>query len=81
MPDVPPTESSERHWEKNWRLTIDTVIEEDFAAMAGVQRGLASGAIDEIRVGANEPALGLFHAALHDAMRAAGAGGQRASTT
>lgn len=81
VPDVPATESSERHWEKNWRLTIDTVIDEDFAAMAGVQRGLASGAIDEIRVGANEPALGLFHAALDDAMRVAGARDQRASTT
>lgn len=66
VPDEPVTESSQRHWESNWRLTLDTVISEDFAAMAGVQRGLASGAIDAIRVGANEPALGLFHAALHD---------------
>jgi len=70
VPDVAPTDSSERHWEKNWALTIDTVIHEDFAAMAGVQRGLSSGAIDAIRIGANEPALGLFHAALHDALSA-----------
>ena len=47
---------------------IDTVINEDFAAMAGVQRGLASGVLDHVRVGANEPALGLFHAALGDAL-------------
>lgn len=70
VPDVPATESSERHWEKNWKLTIDTVIDEDFAAMAGVQRGLSSGAIDTIRIGANEPALGLFHASLHEALSA-----------
>ncbi len=58
--------SAEAHWERNWRLTIDTVIDEDFAALAGAQRGLASGAIDAIRVGANEPALGFFHAAVAD---------------
>jgi phenylpropionate dioxygenase-like ring-hydroxylating dioxygenase large terminal subunit len=82
VPDEPATESSERHWEKNWRLTIDTVIAEDFAAMAGVQRGLASGAIDAIRIGANEPALGLFHAALHDRLGGPMSGAdQRASTT
>ncbi len=59
---------AERHWENNWRLTLDTVIHEDFAAMAGVQRGLSSGAIDHLTVGANEPALGMFHAALAEAM-------------
>ena len=32
---------------------------EDFAAMAGVQRGLASGVLDKVRIGANEPALGV----------------------
>lgn len=62
VPDDDRSEAIERHWERNWRITIDTVIEEDFAAMAGVQRGLASGAVDAIRFGANEPALGMFHA-------------------
>jgi nitrite reductase/ring-hydroxylating ferredoxin subunit len=70
IPTGPMTESATRHWERNWQLTIDTVITEDFAAMAGVQRGLVSGAIDSIRIGANEPALGLFHAALGEALRA-----------
>ena len=68
VPDEPATDSSERHWQRNWDLTIDTVINEDFAAMAGVQRGLASGVLDEVRIGANEPALGLFHQALADAL-------------
>jgi nitrite reductase/ring-hydroxylating ferredoxin subunit len=73
VPDVPPTESSERHWEKNWQLTIDTVIQEDFHAMAGAQRGLASGAIDSMRIGANEPAISLFHASLAEAIDASAA--------
>lgn len=72
VPDIPPTESSERYWGKNWQLTIDTVIHEDFAAMAGVQRGLESGVLTELLVGANEPALGLFHAALHDVLTGSG---------
>lgn len=70
VPASSSTPSAERHWERNWELTIDTVIEEDFAAMAGVQRGLASGAIDAIRVGANEPALAMYHDALDDALGA-----------
>lgn len=81
IPDVPtngPTgerqiseqmsESAARHWERNWKLTIDTVIEEDFAAMAGAQRGLASGALDQLRFGSNEPALTMFHEAVADAV-------------
>ena len=36
--------------------------------MTGVQRGLESGAIDAMRIGANEPALGLFHRSLADAL-------------
>lgn len=62
------TPSASRHWERNWELTINTVIEEDFHAMAGVQRGLASGALDVLSLGANEPALSYFHAALADAL-------------
>jgi len=68
VPAEPTSDSIERHWERNWKLTIDTVIEEDFAAMAGVQRGLASGAIDALRIGANEPALGMFHDAVAEAL-------------
>ena len=69
VPDEPIAESSERHWELNWKLTIDTVEQEDFAAMAGVQRGLASGAIDQLRFGANEPAVTYFHQSLAEALR------------
>jgi nitrite reductase/ring-hydroxylating ferredoxin subunit len=68
VPNAPETESARRHWENNWRLTIDTVEHEDFHAMAGVQRGVASGALDRVRFGANEPALIMFHQALEEAM-------------
>lgn len=58
----------QEHWEKNWRLTVDTVVNEDFLAMSGVQRGLSSGAFWSINVGANEPALGMFHSILDEEM-------------
>jgi hypothetical protein len=70
VPDVPPTDSSERHWQRCWDLTIDTVLAQDFAMMAEVQRGLAAGVLGDLHVGANEPALGLFHAALDESMAA-----------
>jgi len=72
IPVGPSTESSERHWENNWKLTIDTVEQEDFKAMAGVQQGVASGAIDRVRFGANEPALIMYHQALQAMLSAAG---------
>lgn len=65
------SEAPDRHWERNWRLTIDTVIDEDFHAMAGAQRGLASGAHESIVAGRNEPALGMFHRSLADALSGA----------
>jgi phenylpropionate dioxygenase-like ring-hydroxylating dioxygenase large terminal subunit len=64
LPRGEPTPSSERYWERNWCLTVDTVNDEDFSAMAGVQQGLASGALDEVHVGANEPAFSRYHRAL-----------------
>jgi nitrite reductase/ring-hydroxylating ferredoxin subunit len=72
VPDEAATPESDAYWEKNWQLTIDTVRDEDFAAMAGVQRGLAAGVFDELRVGANEPAVARFHRSLDTAMTAAG---------
>ena len=78
IPAGPSTGSSERHWENNWKLTIDTVEFEDFDAMAGVQRGMASGATDKVRFGANEPALIMYHQALSAAL--ADAAGDSAAT-
>lgn len=68
---IPPGEldgSAERHWLRNWELTINTVLHEDFRAMTGVQANLASGHLDALTFGRNEPALALFHRALEDAV-------------
>ena len=62
------SDESVQHWERNWRLTLDTVMDEDFRAMAGVQRGLTTGGTDGAVAGTNEPALGMFHRALADAL-------------
>lgn len=58
------TESAQRHWESNWELTIRTVLQEDFAMMAGVQRNLECGQLDHLTFGRNEPALAMYHQAL-----------------
>lgn len=68
LPELPTTDSALGHWERSLDLTISTVINEDFAAMAGVQRGLASGVIESIVAGQNEPALTMFHQSLLEAL-------------
>ena len=70
LPELPTTEAALGHWERSLDLTISTVINEDFAAMAGVQRGLASGVIDSVTAGQNEPALAMFHRSLLEALPA-----------
>ena len=57
-------ERPERYWERNWELTVGTVLDEDFTAMAGVQANLAAGHLDRLTFGRNEPALTIFHHAL-----------------
>ena len=59
---------TQEYWEKNWALTISTVLTEDFPAMAGVQRGLASEANTHFTVGRNEPALAAFQRSLAEAL-------------
>ena len=51
------------------QLTIATVVNEDFAAMTRVQRGLVSNVASAIRIGSNEPALGMFHTSLAEALQ------------
>lgn len=64
------TEKTEEYWEKNWHQTITTVFTEDFPAMEGVQRGLASGANTHFTVGRNEPALAAFQRSIRTALDA-----------
>lgn len=44
-------------WERNWERVNVTIPDEDFAAAVDVQRNIVAGAVDELRVGANERML------------------------
>ncbi len=44
-------------WDRNWERVCVTIPDEDFAAAVDVQRNIDAGAVDEIRVGANEHLL------------------------
>ncbi|MEL6861313.1 MAG: aromatic ring-hydroxylating dioxygenase subunit alpha [Pseudomonadota bacterium] len=65
------SESATRHWELSSKLLINTIEEEDFVAMEGVQKGIDSGVIDELQIGANEAGLSMYHSALKGALEAA----------
>jgi phenylpropionate dioxygenase-like ring-hydroxylating dioxygenase large terminal subunit len=56
-----PVETCTRaHWEQALELTLRTVIQEDFLVGEGAQRNYASGAIESVIYGRNEPALAYF---------------------
>lgn len=44
-------------WDRNWERVCVTIPDEDFAAAVDVQRNIDAGAVDAIRVGANEHLL------------------------
>jgi phenylpropionate dioxygenase-like ring-hydroxylating dioxygenase large terminal subunit len=60
IPEPATTESARGHWDRNMDLTVRTVVEEDFPVGEGIQAGLASGALEKIVYGRNEPALAHF---------------------
>ncbi|MEZ5558079.1 MAG: aromatic ring-hydroxylating dioxygenase subunit alpha [Pseudomonadales bacterium] len=55
---------SDEHWQRNFDLLVEVTDREDFATVAGVQRGFAAAAQDHLVFGRNEPGLQHFHAAL-----------------
>lgn len=66
-PSAAAAEETE-HWDKNWRVLMDTVLEEDFVVATAIQNGSSSGAQDHFTFGRNEPALQHFHAQLRAAL-------------
>jgi phenylpropionate dioxygenase-like ring-hydroxylating dioxygenase large terminal subunit len=61
VPEPPITEKARAHWDAN-NAILYGATDEDFALGESIQRGLASGANDEIVFGAFEHALAHFHA-------------------
>lgn len=69
VPEPATTDSARRHWERNWRILLDTILDEDFATMERVQRNLRTGAVPELAFGRNEIALQHFHEGVHAELR------------
>jgi len=65
IPEPAETDGARRHWDKNWRILLDTVLVEDFATMERVQRNLTTGSVPELAFGRNEIALQHFHEGIH----------------
>ena len=70
-PEPSLTDESDAHWEVNWKLTMDTVDNEDFKVAAGIQQGMASGAQDVVVYGSNEPAMQHYARRIRDAVESA----------
>jgi len=67
-PQTANTESARRHWDRNMDLLMATVEKEDFPVSEGIQRGLRSGAQDDVLFGRNEPSLQHFHKSVKAAL-------------
>ena len=62
IPEPPRTPEAEAHWEKSWTLLDGgTFAAEDFRAAALCQRGIESGMVKTITVGALEDGIAAFH--------------------
>lgn len=61
-------DAEQRVWDLNWKILMQTVLEEDFPVGETMQRAFASGAQDHLTFGRNEPALQHFHRSLADAL-------------
>ena len=65
--EPPRTPEAEAHWEKSWDLLDGgTFAAEDFRAAALCQRGIESGMVKRVTVGALEDGIATFHKRLAD---------------
>jgi hypothetical protein len=60
VPEPPDTDKARAYWDANNQILYGAT-EEDFALGESIQRGLASGANQEVVFGAYEHALAHFH--------------------
>lgn len=68
IPEPALTDKAKRHWDRNMKILLDTVEQEDFPLGENMQRGFHSGAQDHLLFGRNEPALAHFHRSVHQAL-------------
>ena len=73
-PEAPTSDKTRAYWRKNLDALIDVTGREDFPLMKKIHDGLASGALDELVYGRNEPALIHLHRAINEALDTAGGG-------
>ena len=67
IPEPATTDKARGHWDRNMDLTVRTVQMEDFPTGEGAQKAFASGAMDHVIYGRNEPALAYFQKMLAQA--------------
>lgn len=70
---APSAPREDEFWKRLIAFTMSVVDSEDFAQQALIQRNVASGLLDEIVFGRNEPALIHFHEQLDSVLGASGA--------
>jgi phenylpropionate dioxygenase-like ring-hydroxylating dioxygenase large terminal subunit len=68
IPEPITSEKSRLHWEKNMDMTVRTVLDEDFPVGEQAQLNLATGALDSVTYGRNEPALAYFQRMVNEAV-------------
>jgi nitrite reductase/ring-hydroxylating ferredoxin subunit len=67
IPELPATDKARAHWDENVRIFWDA-LNEDFAMMASIQRGLESGSNASLRFGASEYMVAAFHDSVERAL-------------
>jgi phenylpropionate dioxygenase-like ring-hydroxylating dioxygenase large terminal subunit len=62
IPEPPQTPEAEAHWQRSWDLLdAGTFAGEDFRAAALCQRGIESGLVKSVNIGALEQGIAAFH--------------------
>jgi nitrite reductase/ring-hydroxylating ferredoxin subunit len=63
-PTVPTTDAEQLHWDKNWDVLMNTVLNEDFVVARTMQRNFSSGARTHAVFGRQEATLQHYHRTL-----------------
>jgi len=61
LPNAPQNQVEERYLEKNWKLLIHTVVDEDWGVGRALQQGIANGRVRKTVAGRNEAPIQFVH--------------------